>query len=86
MSLFRFLFFLGLISSSSGHGFAELVHVGVVLDEDTSLGKTSLSSILAAVEDFYDANLNYSTRLVIHARDSGGALAGAAWSGGCTTA
>lgn len=58
-----------------------LVPVGGVLDEGTHLGKTRRTSIFVAVEDFYAVHSNYTTRLVIHARDSGGNAAGAAWEG-----
>ncbi|CAA7398685.1 unnamed protein product [Spirodela intermedia] len=73
-----------LISTSLGLGAAQsparlLVHVGAVLDEGTFLGKMCRASIFVAVEDFYAVHGNYTTRLVIHVRDSGGDVAGAAW-------
>lgn len=58
-----------------------LVPVGAVLDEGTLLGKMCRASIFMAVKDFYAVHGNYTTRLVIHARDSGGDAAGAAWVG-----
>ncbi|CAD6219170.1 unnamed protein product [Miscanthus lutarioriparius] len=48
----------------------EKFHVGVVLDLGTPVGKVARTSISIAVEDFYAVHPNYTTRLVLHVRDS----------------
>jgi hypothetical protein len=48
------------------------IPVGVILDLNTIVGKIGQTSIAMAMEDFYIANKNYSTRLVLHIRDSNG--------------
>ncbi|XP_028549429.1 glutamate receptor 2.7-like [Dendrobium catenatum] len=45
------------------------VHVGVVLDLSTPLGKISNTSISMAMDDFYDIHDNYTTKLVLHTKD-----------------
>ncbi|XP_020264749.1 glutamate receptor 2.7-like isoform X2 [Asparagus officinalis] len=45
-------------------------HVGVLLDLDTLVGKMGWISILMAIDDFYDLHRNYTTRVVLHARDT----------------
>lgn len=47
-------------------------HVGVILDTETLVGKTSLTSIALAVEDFYAAHPSYRTRLSLHVRNASG--------------
>ncbi|KAF0911373.1 hypothetical protein E2562_008258 [Oryza meyeriana var. granulata] len=49
---------------------AEEFHVGVILDLGSLVGKVARISISLAVEDFYAVHQNYSTRLVLHIRDS----------------
>ncbi|XP_078150479.1 glutamate receptor 2.8-like isoform X2 [Carex rostrata] len=44
--------------------------IGVILDLDTLFGKMAQTSITMALEDFYTIHSNYSTRLVLHTRDS----------------
>uniref|UniRef100_A0A0E0IJV5 Glutamate receptor n=1 Tax=Oryza nivara TaxID=4536 RepID=A0A0E0IJV5_ORYNI len=51
-------------------GRAEEFHVGVILDLGSLVGKVARTSISLAVEDFYMVHRNYSTRLVLHFRDS----------------
>ena len=46
------------------------VAVGVILDLGTLVGKIARTSIQMALEDFYAAHKNYSTRLILHIRDS----------------
>ncbi|KAK3130095.1 hypothetical protein QOZ80_6BG0488810 [Eleusine coracana subsp. coracana] len=46
------------------------VHVGVILDVGSLVGKIAVTSISLAMEDFYAAHQNYSTKLVLHIRDS----------------
>ncbi|XP_073002220.1 glutamate receptor 2.8-like [Typha latifolia] len=45
-------------------------HVGIVLDLGTPVGKMGQSSLSMAIEDFYAIHGNYSTRLVLHSKDS----------------
>ncbi|KAL6606033.1 hypothetical protein ACP70R_041686 [Stipagrostis hirtigluma subsp. patula] len=46
------------------------VHVGVILDLATALGKKSLLSVEMALEDFYAAHPDFTTRVRLHVRDS----------------
>lgn len=55
--------------NASGAGTHE-VHVGVILDLGSLVGKIAITSISLALEDFYAAHQNYSTKLVLHIRDS----------------
>ena len=48
------------------------VHVGLILDMESIQGKIFRSIITTAISDFYDVHLNYTPRLVLHARDSRG--------------
>ncbi|TVU19096.1 hypothetical protein EJB05_35229, partial [Eragrostis curvula] len=50
----------------------EEFHVGVILDMDSLVGKVSRTSVSLAMQDFYSVHQNYSTKLVIHFRDSKG--------------
>ncbi|KAK1631000.1 hypothetical protein QYE76_005315 [Lolium multiflorum] len=45
-------------------------HVGVILDLGSMVGKIARTSISLAMEDFYDVHQNYSTKIVLHIRDS----------------
>ncbi|KAF7058982.1 hypothetical protein CFC21_065945 [Triticum aestivum] len=49
---------------------AQELHVGVILDLGSTVGKMARTSISLAMEDFYDVHRNYSTKLVLHIRDS----------------
>uniref|UniRef100_J3MXN7 Glutamate receptor n=1 Tax=Oryza brachyantha TaxID=4533 RepID=J3MXN7_ORYBR len=51
---------------------ADEFHVGVILDMGSLVGKEARTSISLAAEDFYAVHRNYSTRLVLHVRDSMG--------------
>ncbi|XP_044392690.1 glutamate receptor 2.8-like [Triticum aestivum] len=53
-------------------GKADGFHVGVILDLGSPVGKVARASVLLAVQDFYAAHRNYSTKLVLHIRDSMG--------------
>lgn len=57
------------------------VDVGVILDLDSYVGKMSTICLKMAVEDFYGAHRNYTTRLVFHSRDSMGNAVDAASAG-----
>ena len=45
-------------------------HVGPLLDLDTLVGKMGRTSISMAIDDFYDLNRNYTTRVVLHSRNT----------------
>ncbi|KAF8695339.1 hypothetical protein HU200_037569 [Digitaria exilis] len=60
---------IGAAQNASGGG-AHEVHVGVILDLGSLVGKIAITSISLALEDFYAAHHNYSTKLVLHFRDS----------------
>ncbi|KAL5699298.1 hypothetical protein ACHQM5_030223 [Ranunculus cassubicifolius] len=55
------------------------VHVGVILDMDTWVGKVSNSCIYMALSDFYSDHADYKTRLVPHTKDSQSDVLGAAF-------
>ncbi|PIN15249.1 hypothetical protein CDL12_12101 [Handroanthus impetiginosus] len=55
--------------------------VGVILDLDSVVGRVGLSSLSLALSDFYSANTNYSTKLVLHVRDFRGQVIDAAAAG-----
>uniref|UniRef100_A0A0E0M1H3 Ionotropic glutamate receptor C-terminal domain-containing protein n=1 Tax=Oryza punctata TaxID=4537 RepID=A0A0E0M1H3_ORYPU len=57
-------------SASGGGAGGSSVHVGVILDLGTLVGKIARTSVLLAVDDFYAAHPNYRTRLVLHVRDA----------------
>ncbi|XP_016652499.1 PREDICTED: LOW QUALITY PROTEIN: glutamate receptor 1.4-like [Prunus mume] len=50
----------------------EEVHVGVILDMGSREGKIILSCISTSLSDFYHLHNNYSTRVILHTRDSKG--------------
>ncbi|KAM0943353.1 putative periplasmic binding protein-like I [Dioscorea sansibarensis] len=54
------------------HGGASttVFRVGVVLDSATIVGKMGPTSISMAMDEFYASHSNYTTRLVLHLRDS----------------
>ncbi|XP_038884294.1 glutamate receptor 2.8-like [Benincasa hispida] len=54
------------------------VDVGVVLDMESWIGKMGLSCIDMSLSDFYSLNPHYKTRIVLHPRDSGRDVVGAA--------
>jgi glutamate receptor, ionotropic, plant len=56
-------------------------HVGVILEMDSLVGKVSRASISLAVSGFYSVHRNYSTKLVLHFRDSMGSNVQAASAG-----
>ncbi|KAG2643569.1 hypothetical protein PVAP13_2KG344100 [Panicum virgatum] len=75
MEIANRIILLLLISASIGvaqnaSGGAHEVHVGVILDLGSLVGKIAITSISMALEDFYSAHRNYSTKLVLHIRDS----------------
>ena len=60
---------------------AEAVNVGVILDLASAPGKRWRTSISMAVEDYYAAHANSTTRMELHFRDSSGDAVAAASAG-----
>ncbi|KAJ4952014.1 hypothetical protein NE237_028846 [Protea cynaroides] len=60
---------------------AKVIDVGVILDLDTLVGKMCYSCISMAVSDFYAKHNNYTTRLLLHTRNSEGDIVEAASTG-----
>ncbi|TVU11263.1 hypothetical protein EJB05_44837, partial [Eragrostis curvula] len=72
------LFFLFLLLLSAAADYAPArVRVGVILDIASVTGMRLQTSILMAVDDYYSAHPNSSTRIELHFRDSPGDAAGA---------
>ncbi|KAL2488331.1 putative Extracellular ligand-binding receptor [Forsythia ovata] len=78
----RFFIFFGLlsdqlyaadfISSPSYDNSIQEIEVGVIVDMGSWVGKTIHACISMAISDFYESNSHYTTRIVLHARDSSG--------------
>ncbi|KAJ0965672.1 hypothetical protein J5N97_026810 [Dioscorea zingiberensis] len=66
---FIVIFLLELVQNGKAAGTTPF-HVGVVLDTATLVGKIGKTSMSMAVDEFYESHKNYSTRLVLHTRDS----------------
>nr|CAB3469837.1 unnamed protein product [Digitaria exilis] len=60
----------GAVGDDDGAPARTPVHVGVILDLTTGLGKKSLLSLEMALEDLYAAHPSFATRVVLHVRDS----------------
>ena len=60
---------------------AEAVNVGVILDLASAPGKRWRTSTSMAVEDYYAAHANSTTRVELHFRDSSGDAVAAASAG-----
>ncbi|KAK3138963.1 hypothetical protein QOZ80_5AG0375800 [Eleusine coracana subsp. coracana] len=71
MILFFFLVFHSAAAQNAAPG-GEKFHIGVILDTETLVGKTALTSIALAMEDFYAAHPSYRTRLELHVRNASG--------------
>ncbi|KAL7162846.1 hypothetical protein ACSBR2_043176 [Camellia fascicularis] len=56
------------------------VDVGLILDTETTVGKMSQTCMSMALEDFYETH-NYTTRIVLHTRNSKGDVVEAASAG-----
>ncbi|OEL24839.1 hypothetical protein BAE44_0014142 [Dichanthelium oligosanthes] len=69
LQLLLFLFSLADAQNATKTAVEEF-HMGVVLDLGTVLCKIALTSISLAMEDFYAAHPNYTTRLTLQVRDS----------------
>ncbi|XP_073158633.1 glutamate receptor 2.2-like [Henckelia pumila] len=54
------------------------IRVGIILDMDDYIGEMGLSCIKMALENFYDENRHYKTRLVLNVRNSKKDVVGAA--------
>ncbi|CAL2233610.1 unnamed protein product [Prunus armeniaca] len=81
--LLRFLFFFSWIFNMAAAAAAVEntkipVNVGVVVDLDAPSGKTYLSCIKMALQDFYASHAHFNTRLVLHTRNSNQTVVGAA--------
>ncbi|KAL4369209.1 hypothetical protein GQ457_05G004230 [Hibiscus cannabinus] len=50
----------------------EMIHVGLIVETQSWVGKIVDGCISMAVSDFYDQNSHYRTKLVVHTRDSEG--------------
>lgn len=59
-----------LAGAQNAGGKTREVNVGVVLDWGSPVGKLSNSCIPMALSDFYASHSNYTTRLLLHYRDS----------------
>ncbi|KAI4990423.1 hypothetical protein ZWY2020_038786 [Hordeum vulgare] len=71
--LVLFLPFLSLsVAQNVTQSRAGILDVGVILHLKSLVGKMARTSILMAMEDFYAVHRNYTTRLVLHIRDSNG--------------
>uniref|UniRef100_A0ACD5XW14 Uncharacterized protein n=1 Tax=Avena sativa TaxID=4498 RepID=A0ACD5XW14_AVESA len=58
------------IAQSASREVVQELHVGVLLDLGSMVGKIARTSISMAMEDFYAVHQNYSTKIVLHIRDS----------------
>ncbi|PQP98512.1 glutamate receptor 1.3 [Prunus yedoensis var. nudiflora] len=65
-----FVTLFSLLGLCSPNIVVEEVHVGVILDMGSREGKIILSCISTALSDFYHLHNNYSTRVILHTRDS----------------
>ncbi|CAL5081553.1 unnamed protein product [Urochloa decumbens] len=70
ITMFLFLAFRSAVAQNVAESKVKEFHVGVILDLGTTVGKVARTSISIAVEDFYALHPNYTTRLVLHVRDS----------------
>jgi ionotropic glutamate receptor len=66
------LWVLGALASHRAAAAAEPVRVGVVLDLASVVGRRWRTSIRMAVEDYYAAHANSTTRVELRFRDSSG--------------
>ncbi|GJX11574.1 glutamate receptor 2.7-like protein [Tanacetum coccineum] len=65
-----FFFFFVNLKIATGNGTLKNINIGVILDMESTVGKTSKICIEMALQDFYQKNNNYTTRLVPNFRDS----------------
>ncbi|RWR84266.1 glutamate receptor 2.8-like protein [Cinnamomum micranthum f. kanehirae] len=66
----------------SAESAAQKIDVGVIMDQQSLLGKVSNYTMTMALEDFYNGpGNNYTTRLVLNGRDSKKSIKGAASAG-----
>ncbi|KAL2502312.1 glutamate receptor 2.2-like [Forsythia ovata] len=56
--------------TSHGKNQYSLVHIGVVLDLDSSMGSMADLCINMALSDFYSEHSNYRTRLQLHTKNA----------------
>lgn len=69
-SLLFFFCSTGIVAAQNNTTTSIPVNVGVVLDLDTGFGKMGLSCINMALSDLYASHPNYTTRLLLHHRNS----------------
>lgn len=62
------------------------LHVGVILDLGSLVGKVAQTSVSLALEDFYASHRNCSRKVVLHFKDSAGNDVQAASAGTCSVA
>jgi hypothetical protein len=60
------------VAQNATHGGTGILNVGAILDLQSLVGKIARTSILMAMEDFYAVHRDYTTKLVLHIRDSNG--------------
>lgn len=72
ITFFFFLFLNLSVAQNVTESGAGTLSVGVILNLQSLVGKMARISILMAMEDFYAVHRNYSTKLVLHIRDSNG--------------
>ncbi|PRQ27361.1 putative periplasmic binding protein-like I [Rosa chinensis] len=65
-----FLVFSSIFAAVTAQNNPVNVEVGVVLDFDKGFGKMGLSCIKMSLSDFYASHPNYTTRLLLHQRNS----------------
>uniref|UniRef100_A0ACD5XSN4 Uncharacterized protein n=2 Tax=Avena sativa TaxID=4498 RepID=A0ACD5XSN4_AVESA len=71
--LLMVLSFLGLgVAQNVTQRGAGILNVGAILNLQSLVGKIARTSILMAMEDFYEVHRNYTTKLVLHIRGSNG--------------
>ncbi|PIN16368.1 Glutamate-gated kainate-type ion channel receptor subunit GluR5 [Handroanthus impetiginosus] len=58
--------------SQQDNGDKIIINVGVIVDAGSWVGKVVESCITMAVQDFYNQNMGYRTRIALQVRDSGG--------------
>ncbi|KAL9154530.1 hypothetical protein ABFS82_10G121500 [Erythranthe guttata] len=78
MHFFKYLSLLSLVLPLCNAQPNTTFRVGVILDADSLVGRIGMTSLSLALSDFYSLNSNYSTRIVLHTRDSNGRVTDAA--------
>ena len=71
----------GWVASSTNSGDCSSVHVGVILDLGTTTGRSIQTSISMAIDDFNKLHDNFSSKVILHFRNSSGGVLGATSTG-----